>query len=106
MGNLKFLLVLAAICWLSLLLNMLGVFLKRFVFTRKLGVIIQWQAFILYLLGLGATGALCYFSIVERKDWQAIVLTVCVVTAVPLVAATIQFYRIARYRKKTEQAIE
>lgn len=105
MGNLKVLLALVAACWASLLSNMLGLFLKRFAFTRNLGVIIQWQAFTIYLLSLSATVVLVWHLVATSKGWPIIVF-IAVFTAVPLVAVTRQFYRLARQRKKIQLAEE
>lgn len=106
MGNLKALLFLAAACWVSLLANMLGLFLRRFGFTRTLGMIIQWQAFITYLLSLAATVALVWNLVGTNKGWPGVVMLIAVFTAVPLVAVTRQFYRLARQRKKIQLAPE
>jgi membrane associated rhomboid family serine protease len=101
MGNLQAFLVLAGACWISLLANMLGLFLKRFNLTRTLGLVIQWQAFFLYLLSLSATIALVWHLVATSKDWIVIVLLIAVSTAVPLVAVTWQFHGLVRERMKS-----
>lgn len=95
MSNGKGLLILAALCWLSLISNMLGSFIGRFQVTRKLAVVIQWQAFLLYLLGLVGTVGLIY-SLHEKEDWIFIAILIAVFTLVPLVACSVQFYRAVR----------
>jgi len=90
----------AAICWAALLFNLLGQFLKRFELTRKLSVVVQWQAFLLYLLGLGGTVVTIYGTIAQvGRDRDAgpmlfILLLIAVTTFVPLVACSLQFLQI------------
>jgi hypothetical protein len=97
MGNGKAFLLIAGTCWVALLLNVLGSFIKRFAAIRKLGTLIQWQAFAIYLLGLAGTAAVL-FSAREREGWAVIAVLVGVFTFVPLGACTVQFYKAATKR--------
>lgn len=92
MGNGKVFLFIAGLCWAALLLNTLGALIKRFAPIRKLGIVIQWQAFAFYLLGLGGTVAII-FSTTTREGWAFIAFLVGVFTFVPLGVNTVQFYK-------------
>lgn len=95
MGNGKVFLIIAGLCWVALLLNMIGTFIKRFAVIRKLGTLLQWQAFFIYLLGLAGTVALI-FSVQQSDDRVFIAVLVGVFTFVPLIACTFQFLKAAK----------
>jgi hypothetical protein len=81
---------------------MLGTFLKRFNFTRKIGVAVQWIAFLLYLWSLSETIGIVD-SIRGTKDGKFIALFVGFFTLVPLLACSVQFYRAVRRSKPLPQ---
>lgn len=101
MDKVKLLLFIAGLCWAALLLNMLGTFLKRFAAVRKFGAVLQWQAFVFYLLGLAGTVALIWPT--QHGDgWHYILIFVGVFTFVPLGTCTFQFYKAVKAsRNKT-----
>lgn len=91
----KTLLVVAGICWAALFINMIATFLRRFIAFRKLGVLLQWQAFAIYLLGLGGTGTILYSTLVSSPDREGLALIIAIIgifTFVPLGACSFQFF--------------
>lgn len=95
MDKIYFFLALIALCWLALLMNLLGHFLKRFEVARKVSVALQWQAFLLFLLGLVAGIACIYQFVNDGFEFIPIALLSSLFIS-PLVVCAVRFYRIVK----------
>jgi hypothetical protein len=101
MGNAWGLLVIGAICWLALLAYLTGALLRRAERTRTFGTSLNRLAFLLYVLGAGAT-AVVVLSYVADSDLPMVATLYGIVTGVPLLVCAIQFHFRAPQRKRDD----
>ena len=99
MGNGGGLLVIGAICWLALGAYLVGALLRRAEVTRAVGESVNTLAFLLYVLGAGAS-AVVVLSYVNDSDLLMVATLYGIVTGVPLLVCAIQFHFRAPRRKR------
>lgn len=99
MGNLQGLLFIAAVCWLALGGYLLGALLRRAQVTRALGETLNKMAFVLYVLGVGAT-AVILSSYINDSDLPNVAMLYGALVGIPVLVCSIQFYRLASKRKR------
>ena len=88
-------LMVVAVCWAALAINLLGAGLKRLSALRKVGVWLQWLAFASYLLGVGGT-AMFMQHVLSNSDWTSLAWVIGGLTFVPLAICTVQFFQAAK----------
>ena len=93
--NGKVLLVVVALCWAALAINLLGALLKRLPAIRKYGVFVQWLAFVTYVLGVGGTGMMLH-EILSRQGPGEMASLIGGVTVIPIAICTVQFFKAAK----------
>jgi hypothetical protein len=99
MGNGGGLLFIGALCWLALGAYLTGALLRRAEVTRAVGESVNTLAFLLYVLGAGAT-AVILISYVNDSNLPMVATLYGAVVGIPLLVCSIQFYRNASKRKR------
>jgi hypothetical protein len=99
MGNGGGLLFIGAICWLALGAYLTGALLRRAEVTRAVGESVNTFAFLLYVLGAGAT-VVILISYVNDSNLPMVAALYGAVVGIPVLVCSIQFYRNAPKRKR------
>lgn len=94
-------LYLAALCWMTLGVSIVGVVLRGFQITRRLGSAINWLAVAMFLLAMLGTLAILADTVI---NYPVIALVLLGVMGLPLALCAMHFYKLLRHRRERARA--